>query len=566
MNKINTALLIKMIESGAKKISDNFEYINDLNVFPVPDGDTGTNMKISIMGAYEAIKKYDSKDLYGFSRLFCRQLLLNARGNSGVIFSQIIRGFFEDVKEGQEEIDVKDFPNYLLNAKNKSYSSVTSPVEGTILTVVRVLSEKIPNEINKLKTLTDLFKYLVEETKNIVEDTPNLLPSLKEAGVVDSGAYGLLCFFEGMLEGIDGSYVSTISSDQKIQKTILLKSKKISYIDNLERQAISEEGFGYCSEFICKLDYKLFPEQNKKQPFDKDKIEADLLKIGDSLVLVVDEDIVKVHMHTYYPNLLLHIGLAYGEFLKIKIENMTEQFLEKYSDKSPEEIFKKFKLTNKIQVICTVPSAKIGKFFKSEFLINTFINTSITGNPSITDFNNKINEVRSKNIIIIIDDSNIFLSAEQAVKLNNSKFNIVLIKASNIIESMVALMSFDEKQDLRTNMKALEKAIKYSKSLLVSTSTKTLKTKAGLNVNKDDYIGIIDKEIRTSSDDLITATNDAIKLLVGRSKPPIIYLMYGSETNDNQVSKVQKYINEKIGAKCKLIDGKQKVYQFYIGY
>lgn len=567
MKVINNALLIKMIQYGSKKISDNFEYINELNVFPVPDGDTGTNMKISITGAFEAVKSFSSNDIYDFSRLFSRQLLLNARGNSGVIFSQIFRGFFESLKEGQTEIKIADIPNHLKDAKNKSYSSVSNPVEGTILTVIRVLSEKIDKVSENFKSMNDVFSYIVEETKLIVEDTPNLLPALKDAGVCDSGAYGLLCFFEGMLEAIDGKPLEDgFSSKNDKSKTLLLKTKKVSYINTVERQEISEEGFGYCCEFICKLDYKLFPEQGKKLNFNKEKFESDLLKIGDSVVLVIDEDLVKVHMHTHFPYKMLQIGQKYGEFLRIKIENMTEQFLEKYSSKSQEEVFKNFKLTNTTQVICTVPSSKIGKFFTSEFGIASYINTSKNGNPSIADFINKINEVRAKNIIIIVDDSNIILSAEQAIKLNDSKFNISLIKSRNIAESYVTLMSFDSSNDFKTNSRVLERALKASNSAMVSISTKTIKTKNGLIVNKNDYIGIIDKEIKSASDDLLLATRDIIKLLVAKKNVPCIYLIYGIETNDNEVSKIQKYINEQLGAKCKLIDGGQKIYRFYIGF
>ncbi|MGL4357792.1 MAG: DAK2 domain-containing protein [Cetobacterium sp.] len=567
MKVINNSTLIKMIQYGSKKISDNFEYINELNVFPVPDGDTGTNMKISITGAYEAIKSFSSDDIYDFSRLFSRQLLLNARGNSGVIFSQIFRGFFESLKEGQTEIKVSDIPKHLKDAKNKSYSSVSNPVEGTILTVIRVLSEKIDKVIGNFTTMHDVFNYIVEETKLIVEDTPNLLPALKEAGVCDSGAYGLLCFFEGMLEAIDGKSLEDVTiSKGEANKTLLLKTKKVSYINTVERQEISEEGFGYCCEFICKLNYKLFPEQEKKINFNKEKFEADLLEIGDSVVLVTDEDLVKVHMHTHYPYKMLQLGQNYGEFLRIKIENMTEQFLEKFSDKSPEEVFKKFKLKNTTQIICTVPSTKIGKFLTSEFGIATYINTSKNGNPSIADFINKINEVRAKNIIIIVDDSNIILSAEQAIKLNDSKFNIHLIKSRNIAESYLTLMSFDPSKDFKTNCKTLDKALKNSNSAMVSTSTKTIKTKNGLVVNKNDYIGIINKEIKAASDDLLLATRNSIKLLVGKKSVACIYLIYGIETNENQVSKIQKYINEQIGTKCKLIDGGQKIYNFYIGF
>ncbi len=566
MKSLNTKTILKMIEFGSNKISENFEYINDLNVFPVPDGDTGINMKTSIIGAYEMVKNMDDITLFEFAKNFNRQLLMNARGNSGVIFSQIFRGFFDPIKEGQNELSFKELPDCFLAAKERSYKSVSSPIEGTILTLIRMLSEEIQAKKDTFNDVKEIFSYVEKRSFEIVEMTPDMLPSLKESGVVDSGAYGLAIFFQGMYEAIDnGNTNELVVQTKKIVKKTT-PTKKVSFIDSPERQEIYEEGFGYCCEFICQLNYKLFPEQVKKSNFNMDSFEKELLSIGNSLVLVLNDDLVKVHIHTFEPYRMLEIGQKYGEFLKIKIENMTEQFFEKNSEVPRNELLKSMKLSDKTKIIVTVPTQKYGKFLKSEFGISTFINTEKTGNPSINDFINKIEEVKSKNIIIIIDDSNIILSAEQAIQLKSNNINFLLIKARNPLEMMSALMSLEIEADFKTNLRYMNKAIQSSKIGMISTSVKTLKTKKGLHVQKGNYIGIENKEIISSNENIVEASINLIKKIIGKEKPKLIYLLQGKDTNGNDISKIEKFINEQYGIKCKKILGEQKTFNLYFGF
>lgn len=566
MNSINTRTLLRMVEFGAKKISENFEYINELNVFPVPDGDTGINMKISITGAFEAIKDLGDEPLYDFTKKLSRQLLMNARGNSGVIFSQIFRGFFDPIKEGQEEIPLVQLSECFSAAKERSYKSVGSPVEGTILTLIRMLSEEIEKNITSFNTIQELFSWIDKRAFEIVELTPTMLVNLKEAGVVDSGAYGLATFLQGMYEALDEA---DTGSSEKIQRKIQKKvtqTMKIAFIDNPERQDVSEEGFGYCCEFICELNYKLFPEQLKKSNFVFKNFENELLTIGNSLVLVQDENLIKVHLHTFTPNKLLEIGQKYGEFIKVKIENMTEQFFEKNSHISRQDLLKQMKLTDKTKVIVTAPSNKFGKFLKSELGASTFINVGKIGNPSVIDFVNKIDEVKSKNIIIVIDDSNIALSAEEAIKLKSNNINFLLVKTKNPLQLMCALMTLDLDLDFRTNFKTMSKAVLYSKTCAFSTSIKTLKTKRGVHVQKGHNIGIVAGEIMVSNENFLQTVFDTLKIAVGRDRPKIFYLMQGKGTNDNDMNKIEKYVNERYGIKCKRINGDQKTYSLYIGW
>lgn len=573
MKSLNVNTIIKMINEGSKKIADNFLYINELNIFPVPDGDTGTNMKISISTSVDKINNLSNLNelsLFEFKNIFTKELLMNSRGNSGVIFSRIFRGFFSVVKEDIDEINIKNLADAFIASKEQIYKDVKNPVEGTILTVIRELSEDFPKKMSNFKNMIDAFKFIYEKSIDVVERTTDMLPQLKEAGVVDSGAYGLQLFFEGMYFAL-----VNLSDDSNLNENNIKKiktknanniTKKIQLIDNVERQEISEEGFGYCCEYILKINYRLFPEQQKKSDFDIVTLEKDLLKHGNSLVLVHEEDIVKVHIHSYIPYKILEISQKYGEFLKIKFENMTEQFLEKYSQFTPEEIFKKNKLSNNVKVIATVPTVTLGKYFKSEFGIHAYIDTDRTGNPTINDFNNKIVSLKSKNIIIVTDDSNIILAAEQAIALNSNRINFALIRAKNPIEALLCLLYFDNNLSLRDNQRIMEKALKFSLSAKISTSIKSLATKNNIVVNKGDFIGLKDKEIISSSKNFLECFETILKKIISRKKPNYIFIIHNNDLSDYELNNISKKINENYNIKCNIINGRQKTYFLYIGY
>lgn len=571
MNNINTPLFLKMLEKGSQNIADNFAYINDLNVFPVPDGDTGTNMMLTVGNSYQELATKSALSLNDFAKLFSRTLLMNARGNSGVIFTQIFRGFFSTIIADPEKIaiEIDDIITCFRTAKEYAYSSVTNPIEGTMLTIVRVISESLDELETIPKLIGDLFTYIVEIGQKTVQETTEMLPQLKEANVIDSGAYGLMLFIEGMSEILNNIKSSNAKEFQKDIKEGFSKikaskgTKRITYIDNVQRQEVSEEGFGYCCEFICQIDYQLFDDQDKKQELIPESFEKELLRIGSSLVKIIDDNLVKVHIHTFYPYKFLQIGQKYGEFLKIKIDNMTQQYLDNHPGETPEEIFHKNKLSNNTKILITTPSNKLGKFFKKEFPINNYIDTELVGNPSIIHFTNEIHNLKSKNIILITDDVNIIMAAEQAIKLQ-TRSNIVLIKATNPMQVLVALFVFDAKLDVFKNKKIMDRAIENSRTGAISISTKSLKTN-GITVYKDDYIAIINKNIIYSSNDTIEVVKKLIKKLSAWRKTDTINIIYGKDASMNHISIIEKYINENLNMKCKIIDGKQSVYEYYIG-
>lgn len=573
MKAIECSILLAMIENGCKEIANNYEYINELNVFPVPDGDTGTNMKITTTSAFESTKQKitASSSIYEFGTIFCRQLLMNARGNSGVIFSQILRGFFEPIKPETTSLDATLLIECFKSAKAKSYKSISNPVEGTILTIIRIISEELPKQANK--SIKELFKNVVTIGLEALKTTPDLLPSLKEAKVVDSGGYGLCKFFEGMYNYLLNAK-STDTTSKEVDEDIksagevideISKNSKNTFIQNQTRFEIDEEGFGYCCEFIIQKDFITHELQEEKLKLEMKEFERQLLDIGDSLVTVDDFEIVKVHVHSLKPWRVLEIGQRYGEFLKVKIENMTQQYLDNHPEISADDLFSKYALTDDIKIVATCPSRKIAEYLKTEFLIENVIITEESGNPSTNEIINQITATHSKNVLVVTDDSNIILSAEQAANLISKKVNVAVVKSKNIIEAIGACLVFNENKSLLENQKEMNRVIRKQISGMVSTSVKTAKFN-GVHVEKDDYIGITDKKIVISEKKSEHAVIGLIKKLKPKAKrSQNIYLVYGDNISIRELRNIEKFVSENYGLKLKAIEGKQKLYKYYVG-
>jgi DAK2 domain fusion protein YloV len=515
MLTINAAKLKEMLIAGGKAIESEHEYINELNVFPVPDGDTGTNMMITINGAIETINNIDYTDIHLLGKHFSRGLLMNARGNSGVIFSQIIKGFTSVLKEGNNEIGIVDFINAFTAAKNTAYAAVATPVEGTILTVIRITAEKLLQK-HHFKTIEEVMKTACDEAQKILLQTPEMLHELKEAGVVDSGGYGLCRFFDGMLVGMNKN--TTLNSPKIIPLT-KIKAKK-SFIDALEDTNV---GFGYCCEFIMTLKARVTLKQSDKKDFNMKSFKKQLAKIGDSMAVVMDGDIVKLHIHTIHPYQVLKIGAQYGEFNKVKIENMTLQFLERNPGTTLEKLQDQVKTHRQLpsdpKIIATVPSATIAKIYSSEFNMPYTINTEITGNPSVQEFIDKIREAHTANIIIVLDDSNTILAAKEAAALVANEINVQIINAGNIATSYLTCLTFDPIQDMKSNIANINSTIENMVVGKVSTSSKPIDY-SHIQVKKNHFIGIVDKKIVVSDYNMVTVLNHLSDLLVNNIRRP----------------------------------------------
>lgn len=541
---INFEKMKNLLEYGSKNLESEYLYINDLNVFPVPDGDTGSNMKTTAMGAIEYINEKHINNFYDLASNFSYGLLMNARGNSGVIFSQIFRGFFSIVKSDTMEINIDDLKLAFKKAKEQAYNAVSNPVEGTILTVIREIADNIDKK--DFNSIEELFLYVCQIGNDIVLKTKDMLPELKQVGVVDSGAYGLMSFLNGMNKFLLGEEI-IINKEQE----------KIDISNNINNLNVNEEeGFGYCSEVIIRLGEVINPndKHDTKEAFNFNNFKKQLLKIGNSMVCVHDNDLVKVHIHTFKPYMLLKIAQKYGEFEKIKIENMTNQYLEKH----------KIQFKDGNALIATAPTEEIAELFKNDYLVDKVIITE--GNPpSVKVFHNVINELAVKNIFIVIDDSNFKMAAQEAANLVKHNVNVEIISTKNIFDSLLAISNFDKSASFKMNSKYINKAVKKSMSAMISTASKNVEY-SHITVKTKNKIGIINKKIISANNKAIVVLEETLDALMNNQKNiDICYLICGVNSSNSVIKQFEKYALEKYGLYCEIKYGGQKVYDYYLG-
>jgi len=542
--------------AGGVEIANNQAYIDELNVFPVPDGDTGSNLTATVTGASDAIKNNEYTDLFTLGKTYSRNLLMNARGNSGVIFSQIMKGFNSVFKEGQTELNLEDIVTCFKKATEIAYMSVAQPVEGTILTVIRVTSEKL-----QTKTYEDIESLLVDAIKfaeEILAKTPDLLPALKEVGVVDSGGYGLVKYLKGFYNSIVGNTSTTQTTNTEQPKKNFIEK----YNDN-------NDGFGYCNEFIMTLGARVTLSQKPKEKFDLATFRKNMGKLGDSMVVVVDENILKVHIHSTKPYEILEYASHFGEFDKVKVENMTNQFLAKNPGTTLESMAQEKKNKEKpkkeeVMVVATVASETLAKLYDSEFQIKNTINTEISGNPSIQEFLQAINATKSKNVIIVVDDSNVILAAKSASELAKG-VNCQIVAAKNPVASYLAAEAFDPVADIKRNIKNIDNKLYRLTVGQISISVKPVKY-SHINVKKGDYIGIINKKIEVSDKNFLEAAKKLVDELIYYSKKPKnACIIKGINLSSGDCKEIESILVDKYGLKVEVVEGNIPVYDIYIG-
>lgn len=568
---INLEKFIAMIKGGSQILSLEHDYINDLNIFPVPDGDTGSNMDTTVKGAISS--NIDGKSITNFKELadsFSKGLLMNARGNSGVIFSQIMRGFLSNFTAELTELTVTILQQSFVLAKEKAYTSVVNPVEGTILTIIRCMSESANSQ--SYNDVKELFASVIKAGELALEDTPNLLKELKEVGVVDSGGYGLLSFFKGMNAILNNNIDVLI---QETQADLVNKKGESAYIDegNFEffDQHKKDEGFGYCSEIIINLNLDINPNlKENKDVFNLEEFKTELLRIGNSLVCVQYDNLVKVHIHTMKPYRLLQIAQQYGEFEKVKIENMSLQYENKvnenktYYQVGSEINLNTAKLVDGLSVVATAPTKKIAQFIKEDFEVDEVITTEDEGATSLQAFLVAMYNAGKKNCLIITDDSNLVMAANGA-KEYAKDIKCEVIPAKNVFETIVCASNVNKDITLKNNQKEILKILNKTLSAVISTSIKDVNY-SHIDVKQNNKIGIINKKIVVSVQDEFAALKLTLdKLISGKKGIDICFLIYGANANLNTVKQFEKYVSEQYGLYCEIRSGDQKVYDYYIG-
>ena len=550
IRSIDANQLANMFLAGAKNLQDKKDWINELNVFPVPDGDTGTNMTMTIMSAVKDVQNIENINMTTLAKALSSGSLKGARGNSGVILSQLLRGFSKVIQE-YNSIDVKIFADALTKAAETAYKAVMKPKEGTMLTVARGMAEKA---IELSETETDMVSFLekvLHHGQNVLDYTPELLPVLKEAGVVDSGGQGLMQILYGAYNFLTGKEINISDIISTVKKEDKPKTKRAEV-------STADIKFGYCTEFIVMLKKELSVQE-------KESFRDYLLSLGDSLVFVADEEIVKVHVHTNHPGMAFEKGLEYGELTRMKVDNMREEHREIIEEEgySKDDNLANIKLEEMKEHGFVVVSVGKGltDIFKS-IGVDVVVEGGQTMNPSTEDIYNAIQNVHAKNVYVLPNNKNIILAAEQACQITENK-NAVVIPSTTIPEGVSAVINFPWSDTAIENKEAMAQSIKEVKSGEVTYSIRDTSLD-GFDIKANDFMGIHSGAIRAVGKDLNETTINLIEKMVDEDSS-IISVYYGEDAVESEVEKLHEMLEDKFsGCDIELIEGGQPVYYYLI--
>ena len=534
---------VTLLNYGLSSLASDYERINELNVFPVPDGDTGSNMKMTLEGGVKCGLSSNDENLGSLSKAIARAMVLSARGNSGVILSQFFKGVSIGF-EGLENASILQFADAMVQGTKKAYSVVSNPTEGTILTIMREAGAFAIGHINSSSTLTEYLSLFLDEAQKSLEKTPDLLPVLKKAGVIDSGGAGFILIIEGMLKASMGVEIGTTL---KIEKKKEDKEQKSTF------DADSILTYGYCTEFILQL-------QNSKvniKEFDSNIIVDYLKTIGDSIVAFKDEDLFKVHVHTMDPGIVLSEMRKYGEFISVKIENMNVQHSENTEIVKPQEEKIKYAL------VAVANGEGLASTFK-ELGVNEVISGGQTMNTSTEDFINAFEKINAENILVFPNNSNIRLAAKIAADTYD-KANVYVLPALTIAEgfSAISMLNFDS-DNIELILEEEVQAIKNVNTLEVTYSIRDTSIN-DLDIKKQDNICIYNGELIASANDRKDAIYKALNSITDFKDKEVMTIFYGNGVDENEVEQIieiAKSINNNI--ECFIINGKQDIYSYII--
>lgn len=535
--------------SGANNISNKKEYINELNVFPVPDGDTGTNMTLTIMSAVAEVKSLDKPTINSLAKAISGGSLRGARGNSGVILSQLLRGFCRDVKD-KEEITLEVIASAFAHATETAYKAVMKPKEGTILTVARAMAEKASDLLSTEDDLVEYLEKIVEAGDEALAGTPELLPVLKEAGVVDSGGQGLMEIMRGFLMALKGEAAvlegDAVPSGPARGAGLLeeIPTAKGSSRDDISTADIK---FGYCTEFIVLLEKELSDKEIEK-------IKEFLLSIGDSLVCVADEEVLKIHVHTNHPGQAFEKGLEYGQLTRCKVDNMREEHNERISFAIPYEAGDKSEASSekseeekpqeppkKYGFVAVSAGEGLSTIFE-EIGVDYVIRGGQTMNPSTDDIISAIDKVNAENVFILPNNKNIVLAANQAAEIIDAK-KVYVVTTATIPQGIAAMLEFNEALEPEENLEGMKEA-----SLGIKTGEITFAVRdtsvEGKEIRKNNIMGISDNGIDAVGTDVEEVTKQLIDTLVDEDSG-LISLYYGEDVSKEEAEAFAASLSEK---------------------
>ncbi|WAA13646.1 DAK2 domain-containing protein [Fervidibacillus halotolerans] len=541
----------EMIFYGASHLSKNAQYVDSLNVFPVPDGDTGTNMNLSIQSGAREVRNNIDSHVGKVGASLAKGLLMGARGNSGVILSQLFRGFSKLI-EDKETIDALDFAQALKYGVETAYKAVMRPVEGTILTVAKDAANKAEEVANRTNDLTVLMEEVVKEAKASLERTPDLLPVLKEVGVVDSGGQGLVFVYEGFLAQLNGVQLEGMESPEISMEQLVKQEHHKSVQGFMNTEDIE---FGYCTEFMIKLQ----PEKLKTNPFDENTFRNDISRFGDSLLVISDDEVVKVHIHSEKPGEVLTFGQKYGELINMKIENMRQQhtsIVEK--DKSVPVEHVSNRKEEEYGLVTVAMGSGIRDLFQS-IGAKVVIEGGQTMNPSTEDIVKAIEQSPAKKVFVFPNNKNIILAAEQARDVSDRE--VIVIPTKNVPQGVAAMLAFNPNADVEQNKTSMIQAMEQVKSGQITYAVRDTKID-GLTIEKDDIMGIKDGEIVVADKNIAVASKELLKTMIDEDSE-ILTILTGEDATDDLVDELVQFVEQQYPeVEVEVHDGKQPLYHF----
>jgi uncharacterized protein len=536
----------QMVIQGATQLSANAQLVDALNVFPVPDGDTGTNMNLSMTSGAKEVQNHIQDHIGNVATALSKGLLMGARGNSGVILSQLFRGFGKAI-EGKESLSSAEFANALQIGVETAYKAVMKPVEGTILTVAKDAARK---GVTSAETETDFVKVMqaiVDEAQASLNRTPDLLPVLKEVGVVDSGGQGLLFVYEGFLAELKGEKVSNQSSLPSMNDLVSAEHHKAAQ-DFMSTEDIE---FGYCTEFMVRFE-------EDKQSFAEEDFRQDLSKFGDSLLVISDDELAKVHIHSEQPGDVLTYGHQYGSLINIKIENMRQQHSSIVGESKPKASAPAPVMEVDFAIVTVSMGEGIAQLFKS-IGATAVIEGGQTMNPSTEDIVKAVKEVNAKKVIIMPNNKNIIMAAEQAAEVLDME--VAVVPTKTVPQGMAALLAFNPTASVSDNRKLMTEASKQVKTGQVTFAVRDTSID-GVSIAKDDFMGIQEGKIVISDSDRQKSAQSLLRTMLDEDSE-ILTILYGEDVTEEDVRSLIEYVEEHYeDVEVEVHNGKQPLYSY----
>lgn len=555
VTEISASQFQEMVEAGAKRLQVNAEYVNSLNVFPVPDGDTGTNMNLSMTSGATAVVNSASEKVGELANVLAKGLLMGARGNSGVILSQLFRGFSKEILE-VDTLNARDLAEALVHGVETAYKAVMKPVEGTILTVARESAKAGERKAKQTDDVVEVMSAVVKYGKKALDKTPDMLPVLKEVGVVDSGGQGLLFIYEGFLSALNGEF----QADDTYEPSPAEMDEMVNaeHHRSVQGQLATEDiKFGYCTEIMVRLGEG--PTVDSK--FDYDTFRNYLDGIGDSLLVVNDDEIVKVHVHTEHPGEVMNYGQKFGALIKVKVDNMRQQHETILEHDEEVATFEAAPAEHKPYAVIAIAAGEgVQELFKS-LGVSYVISGGQTMNPSTEDILKAIKEVNADQVIVLPNNKNIFMAADQAAEV--AEIPVAVVPSKTVSQGMTAMLAFNGDQSLEDNKTSMTEMLD---SVVSGQITNAIRDTAidGVEIHEGDYLGMIDGKIVLSEADKYQATLDTLNKMISEDIE-IITIIVGVEGTQAEAEKISEAIEASYpDLEVEIHEGNQPVYPYLL--